>query len=174
MPSINPINMFNTKAHNLIAGIVTDSPNKNQYLHEFFDMANKKYVTGEKEHNVQNLALLSYYTTRASIHKNSKIIDNETSSRMQNFANIVLEEIKKDKELEKKAGLFKKELNEMYPSSLRTRISIAKQGAVKSDSLVEKSFKKNLLIKTNILLDKIITKFEPIGNRIWEFIKPVE
>ena len=170
MPAINPINMLNAKAHNAVAGVATDSPLKKHYIQEFFEAANKKYSTGEKEHNVQGLALLSYFTHLNSIKDNKGLINQRFMPNARNITNIILEEAK-NSPIKESADKFVEQLNKDYHNSLGMRILLAKNGIINSQNSVKKS---KIGVRICLMLDKMIDVFKPIGEKIQEFCKPVE
>ena len=168
MPRVNPIGILNSRAHNVVAGYITDSPLKQQYLHEFLELANK--------YNVQGPAMNSYFTALHNLEEDKKLINRDSIGRVLGLKKYVRDlaapkkeeafssKFSQQKSTEQEAvDIFVQRLSEMYPRSLRKRISISDQGAVASDKLVRKSWGKNMMIKMNMLLDKLA-----------EFCRPVE
>lgn len=182
MPKVNPVGMLNTKAHNMIAGYITDSPDKHKYAQEFFGFANK--------YNIQGPAVVSYFTSLHNMELNHQLTNNTTIKNVGDLRKYVrdliapkqektvvnnIEVINADEaEAKAEAREFVKTLNEMYPKNLRTRISLSDQSAVLADKIKKVSWKTKALVRINLLLDKLMTKYEPAINKIKEFCKPVE
>lgn len=180
MPKVNPLGILNSKAYSMIAGIVTDSPRKQEYIHDFFDMANK--------YDVQGQALTSYYTALNNLKNNTSFMKKNNLNGINSFENYVADlivkshnaggaDINSNKEV---LDTFVKRLNELYnkdgnkTKTLRARISLANQDAVNSSKIVKTSFRKKMIVRTCMLMDKLFEKGEAAYNKIYEFCKPVE
>lgn len=179
MTKINPVGILNSKAHSMVLGLVTNSPNKEQYVTDFFKLANK--------YNIQGPALVSYYSALHDIENDGSIkrIYHNNAQNVRKYVTDMLAAqqtktadsigTKADESFKDEMNTFVEKLNEMYHKHLRLRISLADQGAVNTKNVLNKTPKRTkFLVRAALLIDKLVTKFEPQMKNLYEFCKPVE
>ena len=178
MTKINPVGVLNSKAQSMVMSLVNNSPNKDQYVGEFFKLANK--------YDLQGPALVSYYSALHNLENSSStrkapcsipnvrkyIVDILTKEQTET-ADVSVPKI--GESVKEEADIFADKLNKMYHKNLRARISLADQGAVNTSTALKKTpLITKMLVRANLLIDKLITKIEPISQKLYEFCKPVE
>ena len=179
MPKVNPVGMLNTKAHNMIAGYITDSPDKHKYAQEFFGFANN--------YNLQGPAIVSYFSNLHGIAQDINITKHRSSNRVDNLKKFVRDLIApkeesskavntnlEDEAVKAEAQEFVNGLKKIYGKNLRARFSLADQGAVTMRKPKKTHWQTKMLVRINLLLDKLITKYKPVYKKLYEFCKPVE
>ena len=110
------------------------------------------FLKAANSSGLQSPAIVSYFTELNKVSDNKHLLSKGAADRFDKLIDLIDQEVKSNPDLKKESDTFVSTLTKAYPKTLDKRISIASQGAVRSDRIEPKSRFSKLMVFLNQLL----------------------